>query len=139
MPVSLTTSAAACAAATAASAAAAVAIATVKACFLCSSLASISVLFGAVIVGYCFCLILPKLHPHLFGFCDYTKENVNQNEYFTIVRWLIVKLVKYKSMHSWTLTLLSFDSEVNSLFTHPNQLFLFAMKIYDIIQTKFFT
>lgn len=31
----------------------------------------------------------------------------------------------------------SFDSETNSLFTHPKNLFPFAMEIYDIIQTPF--
>ena len=48
------TSAAARAAATAASAAAAVAKATVRACFLCSALASVNVLRGAAILGHCF-------------------------------------------------------------------------------------
>lgn len=47
-PVKRTTSAAAWAAATAASAATAVAIATVKACFFCSSVASLNALSDAV-------------------------------------------------------------------------------------------
>lgn len=66
--LSRTTSAAACAAATAASAAAAVAMATVSACFLCSSVASLSISLsfncddGDVIAGNCFIFSLPKTH-----------------------------------------------------------------------------
>jgi len=66
--VSRTTSAAAWAAATAASAAAAVAMATVKACFLCSSVASISVLCGAVSAGCCLYLTFSKSHLRFFDF-----------------------------------------------------------------------
>lgn len=66
--MSRTTSAAARAAATAASAAAAVAKATVKACFLCSALASVNVLRGAASVGHCLSLNLVKRHLQLFGF-----------------------------------------------------------------------
>jgi len=67
-----TTSAAACAAVTAASAAAAEAMATVKACLLCSSSASLSVFSfdgsGAVIEGNLLLFSLPNIHFLLFSF-----------------------------------------------------------------------
>lgn len=72
---SRTTLAAAWAAATAASAAAAVAMATFKACFLCSSVASLSVRAGALSAGCCLNLTLPNMHIlHLFDFCKHKKS-----------------------------------------------------------------
>lgn len=94
--------------------------------------------FNQCLIWSCNCRILSLLDPSktpppFVWLLKYTRKIFNQNEYFNIVR----QLLKFVNVNS--LTLLSFGSEVNSLFTHPNQLFLFAMKIYGIIQTEFFT